>query len=52
MRGVSVRRLDVDGDVLTIDVQKAGGEETEQEQDGVKCVLPCVAARPVSGRDA
>jgi len=27
----------VDGDVLTIDVQKSGGEEVEEDQDGVKC---------------
>ena len=27
----------MDGDVLTIDVQKAEGTEAEAEQDGVKC---------------
>ena len=31
-------RLSVDGDVLTIDVQKSEGQEGEEEQDGVKCV--------------
>ena len=33
----------MDGDVLTIDVQKSGGEEAEEDQDGVKCACCHVA---------
>ena len=39
----ALRRVNVDGDVLTIDVQKAEGEEAEEDQDGVKCALACSA---------
>ena len=37
----------MDGDVLTIDVQKAEGKEAEEEQDGVKCAHPSYCFAPV-----
>ena len=38
----------MDGDVLTIDVQKTEGQEAEDEQDGVKCAfLTNAASKPV-----
>jgi len=33
----------VDGDVLTIDVQKSGGEEADEDQDGVKCAYRLIS---------